>query len=223
MLRDILATVKPDTVLDVGCGRGYNTSALDIPTARIVAADPDLALIPRWRERVDGSTVRFCCMDGTSLAFADNTFALAFESHALHHTAKWKQVIEEMVRVAARHVVIEEPIDDLRSVEKRNAFAAQRLFLELQQEVGYPHYQHLAAEDMISYIQTKASAVDVQTEKRDTRIAFEEFFGSFDRFAARSTREAYWQDRLASFRASLGPQGLCEDDRLLIVATMQPG
>jgi hypothetical protein len=158
-------------------------------------------------------------MDGRTLAFADNTFSLVLERDTLHHIADWTQALDEMVRVSYKHVVIEEPVDDLRSVEKRNTFKAQSLLLELQREVGYPHYRHLAAEDLASHVQARASVVEARTEKRDARIPFEEFLDSFDRFAAQSARESHWHDRLEAFRTSLGTSGLCEDDRLLLVAT----
>jgi SAM-dependent methyltransferase len=219
MLDGILPSIDPDTLLDVGCGCGHFTRSLDIHCAGIVAVDPDLSFIPEWRDIRDSSTVCFSCMDGTRLAFADNSFSAVLQRDALHHTADWMHVIDEMMRVSSAHVLIEEPIDDLRSDGKRNAFKAQNLFLELQQEVEYPHFRHLQPEDLTSYIQTKGTVVETRTRRVDVTVPFDEFFDSFDRFAARSARESYWLDRLEAFRLSLGTGVLCDDDRFLLVAT----
>jgi hypothetical protein len=124
-----------------------------------------------------------------------------------------------MLRVSSKHVLIEEPFDELRSVEKRNTVEAQGLFLELQREVGYPHYRHLEAKELVSYVQARATIVETRTERSDELVSFGKFFDSFARFAAQSARESYWRDRLEAYRASLGTGGLCEDDRLLLVAT----
>jgi SAM-dependent methyltransferase len=219
LLEAILASVEPHTVLDVGCGCGDLAKSLRADRTRVVAIDPDLSLAPRWRDRRDGSTVQFCCMDGRFLAFADNTFSLVFERDALHHTRDWTQVIDEMVRVSSKHLLIEEPIDDLRSIEKRNTFMAQALLLELQREVGFPHYQHLSSADLLSYVQTRATVTGIRTERSDARIPFEEFFASFDHFVAQSDRTTYWRNRLRAFRSSLATSEFCDDDRFLLVAT----
>ena len=218
LLDAVLASVEPHSVLDVGCGCGHFTRSLGTHCTHIVAIDPDLSLPPTWRGSRDGSTVRFCCMDGRALAFADNTFSLVFARDALHHTKGWTQVIDEMVRVSSKHVLIEEPIDDLRSVEKRNTFMAQDLLLELQREVGFPHYRHLSSADVLSHIQTRATVADTHIHRSDARISFEEFFRSFDHFVAQSARETYWRDRLKAFRSSLAIDEFCDDDRFLLVA-----
>jgi hypothetical protein len=128
-----------------------------------------------------------------------------------------------MLRVSSKHILIEEPIDDLRSAEKRNTLEAQGLFLELQKEVGYPHYRHLSPKELVSYVETRASVIEVRSEKCDELVSFEEFFHSFARFAAQSARESYWLERLEAYRISLGGGGLCEDDRLLLVAAKDTG
>jgi len=219
MLFQILPSVKPGNALDVGCGCGQFTNSLCSRRANIVAIDPDPSLIPRWRELRANSSLRFCCMDGRALAFGDNAFPLVLERDALHHTSDWTQVIDEMVRVSSIHILIEEPIDDLRSVEKRNTFEAQCLLLELQKEVGFPHFQHLAVEDLISHVRTRASVVQTQTDRNDARISFEKIFASFNQFAVQSARQSYWCDRLEAFRSSLRGSELCEDDRILLVLT----
>lgn len=219
VLDAFLASMKPDTLLDVGCGCGQFTESLGHHCTRIVAIDAVPELISKWRNVRAGSSLRFSCMDGRTLAFTDDTFSAVLERDTLHHISGWTQVIDEMVRVSSKYVLIEEPVDDLRSVEKRNTFEAQNLLLELQQEVGYPHYQHLAADDLISHVQSRASLVETHIEDRDGQVSVEEFFSSFAWFATQTARESYWHDRLEAFRSALGTGGLCEDDKLLLVAT----
>lgn len=219
MLDAALASVKPNTVLDVGCGCGHFTESLCDHCSSIIAIDATPSFMSRWRNLSDRCFIQFCCMDGKNLAFADNTFSAVLERDTLHHIANWRGAIDEMLRVSSKHLLIEEPIDDLRSVEKRNSFDAQGLFLELQREVGYAHYRHIGAEELVSYIERRATVVEVRVEKCDELIPFDKCFDSFSRFAAQSARESYWIERLETYRASLGTGGLCEDDRLLLVAT----
>lgn len=219
MLEKALAALSPRTVLDVGCGCGRVASSIQSYCRRIVAVDVSASLIPRWRDLGKSTTLRFCCMDGRTLAFRDKSFSLVLARDTLHHATDWTTLVDEIERTSSRHLIIEEPFDDLRSAEKRNTFEAQGLLLELQREVGYSHYRHLSIDALVSYVQKAASVTNVHIEKCDKIVSFDEFFFSFDWFAGQSARPSYWHDRLEGFRTSLGRGGLCEDDRVLLVAS----
>jgi hypothetical protein len=122
-----------------------------------------------------------------------------------------------MLRVSSGHVLLEEPVDELRSPAKRRTYEAQGLLLELQAEVGYSHYQHLQPETLLSSIRGRAQLLDVNLDRHDTPVTFDEFFESYSEFASRSGRKGYWLGRLDELRSQFDGATLCEDDRLTVL------
>ncbi|MFW6056234.1 MAG: class I SAM-dependent methyltransferase [Chloroflexota bacterium] len=96
--RDVPLT--PETsILEVGCGYGLFTYHL-AQSCHVHGVDvsiDDLRLNP----------VRdVSLMDGTRLAFADESFDVVLAHHVLHHIVDQPRALSEMVRVARRYVVI---------------------------------------------------------------------------------------------------------------------
>jgi hypothetical protein len=217
-LEEIVQSINPTTLLDVGCGcGGHLTSTLVRHCARVVAIDvaPHMS---RWQEISRSSGVVFCCMDATAIGFASESFPLVVERDTLHHIARWTEVLAEMLRVSSGRILFQEPIDDLRSEAKRRTYEAQGLFLEVQAESGYPHFRHLSRESMLTEVQSQAVLLEAQVERSDASVGFDEFFESFGAFAKRTSREGYWLDRLRELRSRFGGAALCEDDRLTVLA-----
>ena len=220
-LEQAIASLAPASVLDVGCGCGRHfTSTLSRLCPRVVAIDivPNLA---RWPEVSRSTGVSFCAMDARSLGFPSHAFPLVIERAALHHIADWQLALAEMVRVSSDGVYLEEPVDDLRSDAKRRAFEAQSLLLELQAEVGFPHYRHLEHDALTSAVESRASLVESHLVQSDAPVTFDEFFDGFATFASRSQREGYWLDQLETLRTKFGGAPLCEDDTLTILAKVR--
>jgi hypothetical protein len=157
-------------------------------------------------------------MDATALAFACDTFPLVLERDTLHHIARWPNALSEMLRVSSHRVLLEEPVDELRSAAKQRTYEAQGLFLQLQAEVGYSHYWHLNPETLLSSIRGQARLLEVKLEKSDTPVTFDDFFESYTEFASQSGREEYWHGRLEELRLRFNGATLCEDDRLIVLA-----
>lgn len=158
-------------------------------------------------------------MDATALGFADDSFPLVLERDTLHHIARWSEALGEMVRASSNLVLVEEPVDDPRSAAKQRTLEAQELFLQLQAEVGYSHYRHLDHDKLLSTIQERACLINLQVEKRDTPVTFDEFFHNFPTFAAKSKREDYWQGKLEDLRSRFAGASLCKADRLTVLAS----
>jgi hypothetical protein len=156
-------------------------------------------------------------MDATALAFSNDTFPLVLERDTLHHIARWPAALSEMLRVSSDRVLIEEPVDELRSPAKQRTYEAQGLFLQLQAEVGYPHYWHLDPKTLLSSIRSQGQLLDVKLDKRDTPVTFDAFFESYSEFASQSWREEYWLGRLEELRLRFNGAALCEDDRLTLL------
>ena len=218
-LEETVRSLGPAALLEVGCGCGHHlTSSLTGFCDQVIATD----IAPyesRWQEIRLSSGIRFLRMDATALGFADDSFPLVLERDTLHHIARWPEVLGEMVRVSSDLVLVEEPVDDLRSAAKQRTQEAQELFLQIQAEVGYSHYRHLDPDALLSTVQERARLVDVQMVKRDTPVTFEEFFRDFSTFAAKTKREDYWQGRLQDLRSRFAGASLCKSDRLTVLAS----
>lgn len=152
------------------------------------------------------------------MAFAASSFHVVLERISLHHVLDWRAVLDEMFRVSEEYVLVEEPVDDLRTEEKRNTAAARSLFLELQHAVGYRHNRHLEVVELVHEVRQRGSVITTHIERRDTPVAFQDYFSGFDSFAGESGREGYWHERLEALKRQLGPGLLSEDDTILILA-----
>jgi SAM-dependent methyltransferase len=156
--------------------------------------------------------LHFCCMDARTLGFATNTFPVVFERASLHHMAGWETAVAEMFRVSADYVLLEEEVDDPRTVAKQKTIEARRLFLELQHEVGYPHFAHLDPDRLLEVAGAFGEVLESGIDKRDDPVDIDHYFEPFPRFVERSRRPRYWHDRLRAFRENLGDGTLCESD-----------
>lgn len=99
--------IGAQSILDVGAGTGRGMLALRqaLPGVRIVGIEPVGALREVGYAQgispddlIDGS--------GDALPFADNSFDMVIETGVLHHVPVPSKVVREMVRVAARGLLI---------------------------------------------------------------------------------------------------------------------
>ncbi|HOP06477.1 MAG TPA: methyltransferase domain-containing protein [candidate division Zixibacteria bacterium] len=215
----IIEAVKPNSVLDIGCGCGTFTAKIAPHCGRITAIDISPALIERCRTEQPADNIIYEIMDGTSLSFPDNSFDVVFERAAFHHMKDWQTTLTEMIRVSSRYILVEEPIDDLRSDAKRLTHAAQALYLEVQAEADYSHSPYLAVKTLTDFFANHGLAHDSLVVKSDREYAMDGYFDQFERFAERTQRRDYWMDRLEKFLAEHTGEMLCENDRIVIVAT----
>ncbi|MCX6831627.1 MAG: class I SAM-dependent methyltransferase [candidate division Zixibacteria bacterium] len=211
--------LKPDNVLDIGCGCGSFTIELAPHCKRITAIDISEPLLERCRKEHDRPNIAYRCMDGRQLDFPANHFDLVLARASLHHVRDWQGVVDEMLRVAAGGILIEEPLDDPRSDAKRNTMQAQRLFLELHSEVGYPHYAYVTPDDLTSYLKKKGVRIECEITRFDEPVKFDYFFEPWEFFADKSARKEYWLQRLGDYRRELGDGQLCENDILFVAAS----
>jgi ubiquinone/menaquinone biosynthesis C-methylase UbiE len=216
-ISEVLASLRPRNVLDVACGCGRFTRSLEPFCSYIVAIDSE-PFMSRWRERPRDSFIQFCRMEAEALALSDGSFHLVLERFSLHHVLDWRLVLDEMFRVSKEYVLVEEPVDDLRSAAKRNSAAARSLFLELQHAVGYRHNPHLRVEELVYEMSRKGSLLIKHIEKRDGPIAFKDYFSDFDSYARESGQVDYWYKRLEAFKRRVGEGRLADDDTVLILA-----
>ncbi|MGV8120549.1 MAG: class I SAM-dependent methyltransferase [Candidatus Xenobiia bacterium LiM19] len=220
MIAEMLARLKPQRVLDVGCGCGSYTKGLVSLCMEIIAVDCHPGLIRRCAGSISLPTLRFACMDGMALGFADRSFDAVVERDSLHHSEHWEGIVDEMLRVSSRLVLFEEPLDDMRTEEKKNTLRARELLLDLQREARYSHYPHIPLPTLTDHLRRRGFSFDITIRKSDALLDFDDFFDSFSHFAGRSERKEYWYKRRDALREDLGAGKLCDDDRALIIVTV---
>ena len=92
------------TMLEIGCGNGYFSAALD--------AEYDLTCLDFSRNMLEMNPipwVRKVVGNAEALEFDDNSFDTVFCGNLLHHLEYPSKAISEMRRVARTHVVLIEP------------------------------------------------------------------------------------------------------------------
>ena len=96
----------PGTVLEVGCGGGYNSElvASKFPTIDYTGVDISEAMIDIAREHYP--TRRFAVGSAYELDFGDRSFDVVLDGVALLHMPGWRTALAEYARVARSSVVL---------------------------------------------------------------------------------------------------------------------
>jgi hypothetical protein len=157
-------------------------------------------------------------MDARRMGFPPASFPVVFERASLHHVAEWEAVMDEMFRVSGAHVLLEEPVDDPRSVAKRNTIRAQDLFLDLQREIGISHFRHLDPAIVLAAVARRGIVRRSEIVRSDEPVPADEYFQPFSRLAAQSRRPQFWESRRTALLKELDGGPLCENDSLVVLA-----
>jgi SAM-dependent methyltransferase len=103
VLADLVADLRPASVLEFGCNVGRNLAAIAeaAPEARLVGLDVNEAAVAAGREQT-GLDLR--TGDESALAgFADGEFDLVFTVSVLDHVADVDSILDQLVRCAGRN------------------------------------------------------------------------------------------------------------------------
>ncbi len=92
-----------ESVLDVGCGKGYLLGQLQqvYPTLKLQGVDFVTRQLPQ--------DIPFTKAEATSLPFADNAFDLVLCTHTIEHIYKAHELVKELKRVARKKIIIITP------------------------------------------------------------------------------------------------------------------
>ena len=216
MLIEKIKSIRPIKLLDIGCGCGEFTKELAQYCGQVTAIDVSEKLIDRCNKENKLPNIEYLCRDGRATGLPDKSFDCVIERDALHHMSGWEKAIDEMFRLSTKYVLIAEPLDDDRSIEKHNSNEAQNLFLELQHDAGYEHYHHIEKEVLLEYFDTRGIKYECVIEKYDDVVEFDEYFDRYEYFAERTQRKDYWMNRLNEFKAKLTGGKLCAEDEINI-------
>ncbi|HET9720605.1 MAG TPA: class I SAM-dependent methyltransferase [Solirubrobacteraceae bacterium] len=106
----------PRSLLDIGCGEGILTEqwATRLGEGRVMGVDlPDPKLAAHWQARTRPN-LEFGELDVTrGLPYADREFDLVCATEVLEHVPGPGEVVAEMARVAARHLIVSVPHEPL--------------------------------------------------------------------------------------------------------------
>jgi 2-polyprenyl-3-methyl-5-hydroxy-6-metoxy-1,4-benzoquinol methylase len=123
---ELLAPFPGARVLDVGGGHGQLAQALlgAGHELTIVGSAPECA--HRVQPLVDAGRVRFQAADLLALPYPDRTFDVALAFRLLPHVARWRELIAELCRVAARAVIVDYPTQRSVNAVSGALFALKR-------------------------------------------------------------------------------------------------
>jgi SAM-dependent methyltransferase len=101
----------PEAVLEVGCGDGAVLSQLARRRHWERTTGVDVAQAAVEMAQAQPGVTEAVRIDGGSLPFADGAFPLVLASHVLEHLEVPGALLTEMVRVSARFVMVEVPLE----------------------------------------------------------------------------------------------------------------
>jgi SAM-dependent methyltransferase len=104
-IASLVKAASQASILDIGCGNGFLTCALERHFSRVVGLDSSASMLALNPCRCK------CQASALQLPFADGAFDVVVESHVLHHiaAADRERVLREMMRVARETAVCYEP------------------------------------------------------------------------------------------------------------------
>jgi ubiquinone/menaquinone biosynthesis C-methylase UbiE len=103
-VKQLLATLLPGKVLDIGAGRGISSYAFAKASCQVVALEPDPSEIVGAgviQRLVDGTDISIEIEQsyGETLPFANESFDIVYGRAVLHHARDLKQLCKEVSRV----------------------------------------------------------------------------------------------------------------------------
>lgn len=114
------------TILEIGCGRGRITAELAPHARRLLATDPDAAVLATARQAIAAPQVEFICSGGQHLNLPAASFDLVFYSLSLHHipiAAMAESLLRASVLVRPEgSMVVIEPGDEGSLIEAEQCF-----------------------------------------------------------------------------------------------------
>ena len=99
--------LKPDLILDYGCGEGVLSTLIAERGFKVIGIDiskPNISVAKRVA-REKGLAINFLIGDGENLPFKSKAFDLVIASHVLEHLPDIKQGFKELKRVTDRAIV----------------------------------------------------------------------------------------------------------------------
>jgi len=106
---DLLRPIPRARVVDVGGGHGQLAAPLAEAGYDVTVVGSKEACRARVQRLVDGGQVRFQAADLLRLPFGARAFDVAMAFRLLPHVPRWRELVAELCRVAARAVIVDYP------------------------------------------------------------------------------------------------------------------
>ena len=97
--RTVLERMGAGTVLDVGCGQGFESARFLAPDRRVVGVDYSAEAVGLARGRYGAEGLETAQMNALALGFAGGTFDWACSSHLIEHFDRPEGHVAELARV----------------------------------------------------------------------------------------------------------------------------
>jgi SAM-dependent methyltransferase len=98
-LRDWVANIKPQTILDVGCGQGICSEKIELDGRKYTGVDPSRFLLERAKKLYRQKNKQFVCGDIYALPFGEDSFDAAFSVAVWHLLENKVKAASELSRV----------------------------------------------------------------------------------------------------------------------------
>lgn len=220
LLREI-ASLKPERVLEVGCGGGAflrSAAALGVAVEGIDSDEPCVA-----RLRDEGFSVR--AGQAQSLDYADASVDVVVFSYTAHHIADWQRSLLEAVRVCRRAVLILDPWYDIGIASQAVALEFDRWCKAIDRSTGMVHNDCMDAKALLSPVRERLPGFTVQV---DYMLVLQELGARYLAEAAeQQLRQASdpgrWQLALDVISRQAQAHGFSDDGAILVVVSKRDG
>ena len=121
-----LAPARPLRIVDVGGGHGQLAGPLAEAGHEVTVAGSPEAGRGRVQALLDAGRVRWAAADLLHLPFEARAFDVALAFRLLPHVARWRELVAELCRVAARAVIVDYPSRRSANAAAASLFAAKK-------------------------------------------------------------------------------------------------
>lgn len=155
--------LRPESVLDVGCGRGVLVSRLSEAGIPATGLDP----------AADGSDPQILQGDAARMPFGDGAFEWLTLRHVPHHLPDLPAALSECVRVARKGLLIAEPWFDTSDPVQQLAERWDRWWKRRHESNGAIHRPCLTLPELKAALPPGARQIEAEHYRRGAAIPFE--------------------------------------------------
>ena len=212
--RNEIATLKPATLCDIGCGDGTLVAHARTLGIAAVGIDPDAGRIAGGRAA--GLDLREGAAE--ALPLPDGSFDVVTFENSLHHVSEIGRALAESMRVARRAVVVIDPWFDLSIPSQRVGDRLERWSKKLDRITGMVHWDPIAAGEIIA--SCSSAAVTVRHLLQLTTMSSTTFDYYVSRAEPHKAAAAYkagkMDEEISAIRAEFERLGITEAGSLLV-------
>jgi SAM-dependent methyltransferase len=216
-----IATLRPESLCDVGCGAGGLAAHVQSLGIKVTGIDPDPAKV------AEGCAAGLDLREGAAerLPFPDQSFDLVTFENSLHHVTEIGRALAEAARVARQAIVIVDPWFDLSIPSQVTGDRFERWLKRVDRMTGMVHWDPIPAGKIVGALNgapTRSLALRHLLHLTPLPLA------TFDWLASRTFpqadavalsaayRAANMDEELAAIRADVARSGITEAGALLL-------